>query len=186
MGDPHEVFEARYRRLAVVTCEWRAYGVADPEALADAVFAQLRARREAPDLRRFYRAVETVVDRAYRDAAGQRSLLEGLVAGSTVLLRRGPRTDDDVARAALVSLPAREVDLLRQAHWDELTPEEMAEINGRDAATQRDRAAQALRDFAAKLPAALAADPAATMRALHPGTHRRSGDVAGTPAPSDL
>ena len=64
---------------------------------------------------------------------------------------------------------------MRQAYWDELTLDEMALVNGRDAATQQIRLAEALARFAARLPAAEATDPEAAMRRIHPGQHRRGG-----------
>ena len=175
MGEAQDRFEERYRQLAVVTCEWRALGLADPSELAEQVFQRLRTRRQPPDLKAFYRAVEDVIGLAYREQSGKRSLLEGLLTGSTALFNR-PNSEEDQARAALASLPSRDLDALRQRFWDELTPEEMAEVNGRDAAAQRDRLTSALARLGAKLPAGLAQDPAAAMRALHPGSRRRHAE----------
>lgn len=162
-----DAFEARYRGLAVVTCEWRAFQVADPEVLADRVFARLRSDRRTPDLKVFYRAVERVVADAYRNFASGRTLAQGWP-----ILQRSPR-DTDQRRKALTALPASQVETLRQAFWDELTPAEMAEVTGRDAATQQAKLTQALHAFAAKL---RDDDAAQAMRDLHPGTHRRSGN----------
>ena len=76
------------------------------------------------------------------------------------------------------------VDALRQRFWDELTNDEMAEVNGHEAATQDARVSAALVRFAAKLPREAAGDPAATMRDLHPGTHRRFAENEPKPATS--
>jgi len=183
MTDALEDFTARYRSLAVTTCEWRAFGLSDPETMADAVFAAMRGGRRI-DLRTFYRAVEDVVDRTYRTKAGQTSFVEGILTGSLGMLRRGLATDQDRARSALASLPGRDVDALRQRFWDELTNDEMAEVNGHEAATQDARVSAALVRFAAKLPREAAGDPAATMRDLHPGTHRRFAEDEPKPATS--
>ena len=168
-----EDFEARYHDLAVVTCEWRAFGMDDPEAMAARVFARLRALQTPPDLRRFYRCVDDVVDEAYRDAAGQQPLINVIMGGESALLKRAPKTPAELIRKTLVALPMREVDLLRQAYWDDLTPDEMAVVGGRDAATQRDRLAAAVAHFTTRLPAGLTDDPVAALRSIKPGEHHR-------------
>jgi len=179
MADTIDDFMARYQTLAVVTCEWRAYQVDDPEVMAADVFRRLRAQPAPPDLKRFYKCVDAVVDYAYRTASSRKSLTEQIFSGSLSMIKRGPVMPDQRIRSALTGLPAREVDVLRQAIWDELTPDEMAAVNGRDAATQQARVNAAVAHFASRLPAPESADPVAAMRAIHPGEHRRN------PEPSD-
>lgn len=173
MTSEFEAFEARYRSLAVVTCEWRAFGLEEPEILADHVFAQLRRQGRQPDLKRFYRAVEAVISSAYQRAAGQKPLVEGILQGQLVGFRRAPKTGEDRVRDALQRLRASEVEVLRQACWDALTPEELAEVNGKTPAAQRDRLQAALSRFAARLPAEVADDPRGAMCGIQPGTRRR-------------
>jgi len=166
-------FEAKYADLAVVTCEWRAIDVADPEVMAAEVFRQLRTKAAPPTLRQFYKIVESVIDSAFRQAVASQSLIDGLMRGAFAMGGR-PKADlESRIRQALVSLPMRDVELLRQSCWDLLTPQEMSEVNGRDAATQSARLAVALQHFGAKLPVSVKADPAAAMRSIQPGTHRR-------------
>jgi len=173
MPDTIEAFKARYHDLAVVTCEWRAFGVEDPEVMATGVFRKLQTLPAPPDLKRFYKCVEFIVDMAYRTASGKKSLTETIFSGQWTMIRRGPEMPDYRIRQALAGLPMREADVLRQAFWDELTPAEMAEVNGHDAPTQQSRLDAALAHFASRLPAPESADPEAAMRGLHPGEHRR-------------
>ncbi len=174
MDETIEAFETRYRQLAVVTCEWRAFGVADPEDLASRVFTQMRMRRRPPTLAAFYKAVEEVVAVAYREASAQNSFLEGMLRGQLRGFgKRQEKTDDELARAALSGLRAREVNWLRQAFWDELTPDEMAEVNGGTPEAQTKRVDETLCRFGARLPEHLADDPRAAMIQIHPGEHRR-------------
>jgi len=174
MDEAIETFETRYRTLAVTTCEWRAFELADPEVLADRVFVSLRSRRGAPALRSFYRCVEDVVAKAYVDASAQNSMFAGMMRGQFgSFLSRHVKTDEELARDALASLRAREVVVLRQAVWDGLTPEEMAQVNGGAPEAQVARLESALQHYALKLPPPLGTDPRATLESIHPGTHRR-------------
>jgi len=177
MPDTIDDFKARYRTLAVVTCEWRACGVEDPEVMANDVFHQLRAQSSAPDLKRFYKCVESVVDKAYRTASSKKSITETIFSGQWSMISRGPVMPDQRIRSALTKISMREADLLRQAYWDELTPDEMVEVNGRDAATQQAHVDAALAHFAARLPSPESADPGAAMRSIHPGEHRRNQEA---------
>ena len=167
-------FEHRYHDLAVVTCEWRAFGVDDPETMAADVFARLRAEKRPPDLKLFYKCVEAVVDHAYRVAAGKKPIIETIFAAQAWIPHREQQTTQTRIRSALAGLPMREADLLRQAFWDDLTPVEMADANNSDPATQQTKLATALAHFAARLPAGQAGDPEAAMRDIHPGEHRRA------------
>jgi len=184
MTDTFEDFVARYRDLAVVTCEWRAFELDDPEAMADMVLDRLRYHKSGPSLKLFYKCVEDVVDETYRAAAGKRSITQTLLSGSWTMFKSDPKTPTMNILKALQSLSPRDADLLRQAYWDELSLIEMAFVNGRDAATQEARLAKALGHFSVKLPKTEAADPKSAMRRIHPGTHRRFREVL--PVSSDL
>jgi len=173
MSETFEDFVARYRDLAVVTCEWRAFELDDPEAMADMVLDRMRYHKAGPSLRLLYKCVEGVVDETYRKAAGKRSITETILSGSWTMFKRDPQTPTLLILKALQSLSARDADLLRQAYWDELSLIEMAFVNGRDAATQEARLIAALGRFAARLPKSEATDAKAAMRRIHPGTHRR-------------
>jgi len=165
--------QARYRSLVVTTCEWRAFELDDPEAMADRVFARVAADAGKPRyLRRLYTAVEDVVIEAYRDSAGQGSLWEhfaGLRGGPT----RPAGTPEERLRTIFTKLPTRDVEVLRQAFWDTLTPDEMAEVNGGSPASQAAKVAAALARFKTKLPASAPGDPAEAVRSIKPGTHWR-------------
>jgi len=173
VNDAFEAFRARYADLAVVTCEWRACGVEDPEALAGRVWDALRVARRPLGLKEFYRVVEDVVDKAYRRQAESVSMVESIMTGSLSMLRRGAAGSLDAGRKALAGLGGRDADLLRWTFWDGLSPAEIAEVAGRDASHQERRLTEALRAFGTRLPRELADDPAAAMRELQPGTHRR-------------
>jgi len=164
--------QARYRSLVVTTCEWRAFGVDDPQAMADRVFARLRERSGAPYLRQLYKAVDDVVAATYQREAAKRSMFDfvGLRGG-----RAGgaPKSDIDRIGTALRDLPMRDIVLLRQAYWDQLTPDEMAEVNGGTAASQALKCDVALARLKMKLPPEVAGDPAEAMRSIKPGTHWR-------------
>jgi len=172
MADQLDDFATAYRSLVETTCEWRAYELDDPAAMADRVFAELRAAAATPTLRRLFRLVNQVVAETYQRQTDQRSLTQGLVQGLADTWRR-PAAQADPGMAALSRLSYADGLLLRQVAWDDLSFAEMAEINGSDTAQQERRYARALAHFAAKLPPGTADDPAAIIRRLQPGTHRR-------------
>ena len=182
MADTFEDFALQYRDLAVVTCEWRAFGLEDPQDMANTVLERLRRHKAEPSLQLFYKVVEGVVDDAYRAAAGKRTITETIFAGSWPFPRRESKTQIVLIREALQSLPIRDANLMRQAYWDELTFDEMAAVNGRDAATQKARLEAALARFAARLPKDNPSGPEAAMRRIHPGEYRRHGTTKATPS----
>jgi len=174
MTNQLESFIDKYRSLAVVTCEWRAFEVADPEQLADEVFRRLANSTRTINLRLFYSVVEDVIDFAYRQQLDSNSLILGLFkAPLEAMTAQQSPSELATSRKALARLSDRNTRLLQQFFWDELSLAEMAEVNGRDTRTQRQRIDRALSEFASRLPAELAVDPAAVMRRLHPGNHRR-------------
>ena len=146
----------------------------NPAIMANGVFRRLRASRRPVTLKTFFKAVDAEVAAAYRAQAGQGTIMESLLRTSTSALRKSKATALDRARAVLANLPARDSLLLRHAFWDELTPAELAILNGGTPADQEVRLAGALQRLAAKLPAEFADDPAEAMRQLHPGDHRRN------------
>jgi len=167
---PQNDAQAQYRSLIVTTCEWRAFDLDDPEAMADRVFARVDA--DAPRyLRRLYKAVNVVVLATYQDDAGKGRYWEHFAG-----LRSGPSyataSPEERLRMTFAGLPSRDVEVLRQAFWDTLTPDEMAEVNGGTAAQQTAKVDAALARFRAKLPDKTA-DPAEVVRGLKPGTHWR-------------
>jgi len=171
MSDAMDDFEARYHDLAVVTCEWRAFDMSDPTVSARLVFARLSKQKGGPNLKLFYKCVDAVIDQVYRDAAGKQSILNTLMVGATAMLQRPPKTPEERIRKAFVALSMRDVILLRQGYWDNLTPEEMAEVNGGTADAQRQHLEAALKHFAAHLPTD-AGDPVTAIRSIQPGEHR--------------
>ena len=173
MSDSSKDFVEQYRSLVETTCEWRAYQLDDPAAMADRVFASLQTKPGPPTLRLLFRVIPDVVSEAYLHQVNQRSLTEGLVQGLAHSWLSRPRTGTDSAMATLGSLSYADGALVRQVLWDDLTFDEMAEINGGDAARQQQRYTTALARFTAKLPAGTTDDPTEIIRQLQPGTHRR-------------
>jgi len=162
--------QARYRSLVVTTCEWRAFELDDPEAMADRVFARMDAHTGPHYLRRLYKAVNEVVLDAYQTSTQKGPLWDhfaGLGSGAA----RTTGSPEDRLRQTFASLPTRDVEVLRQAFWDTLTPDEMAEVNGGTAAQQIAKVDAALARFKTKLP--VGDDPAFTVHNLKPGTHWR-------------
>jgi hypothetical protein len=168
-------FTQRYRSLAVVACEWRAFELVDPEEMADAVFAQLE--RKPLTLKQLYLAIHKVVDAAYRHASGDKSILDVFrtpLAGP----KKSERTLVDVGREAMSQLRMKELDVLQGVHWDELSIEELEELHGADAAVLLVRASDKFRDRLAKRLAKYpelggVEDPIAFFKSLKAGSHRR-------------
>jgi len=164
--------QARYRSLVVTTCEWRAFEIDDPEAMADRVFARVDDRSGRRYLRQLFRAVDLVVLDTYQDSADKGPFWENFV-GTRSVRTHAPQTNEDRLRTVFASLPSRDVEVLRQAYWDSLTPDEMAELNGGTAAGQAAKVDAALARFKAKLPVDAPSDPAEAVRSIKPGTHWR-------------
>jgi len=165
---------SKYRSLVVTTCEWRAYELADPDAMADRVFARLAKAPGKSYLRQLFKFVDDVTADVYADTARRRPIWEGFAGTRSGVIKGSGDPAIDKARAALTSLPARDVELLRQAYWDTLTFDEMAEVNGATAAVQQAKLDAALIKYKAKLPASQADDPVAALRLIKPGTHWRA------------
>ena len=162
-----------YRSLIVTTCEWRAFGLADPEIMADRVFARAAKATGKSYLRQIYKIVDDVTVEVYSDVAQHRPIWDSFAGTRSGVIKGTGDPAIDKPRAALASLSGRDVELLRQAFWDTLTLDEMADVNGSTAAIQQTRLNAALAHFKAKLPAAQASDPVAALRLIKPGTHWR-------------
>lgn len=181
MADQFEVFAATYRDLVETACEWRAFQLDDPVAMADRVFDGLRRDAAPPSLRRTFQLIQDAVDQAYRRQHDQRSLTQGLMQGmAQSWLWRPNAGGTDPALTALGRLSYADGATLRQVLWDGLSFDELADINRGDAERQRRRYTTALAHFAARLPAGTTEDPAAIMRRLQPGSHRRAAAPADT------
>ena len=111
----------------VAACEWRAYGIEDPEVIADWAFATLDPARE-PGLPTLFRAIEKAVAQAYRHSASQRSSMDAL--RPVTVFRRDPALP--VVLTALSSLREGDRRVLQLAYWDDLEPIEIGEVLGVD------------------------------------------------------
>jgi len=165
---------AKYRSLVVTTCEWRAFQLADPEVMADRVFAKLAKSPGKNYLHQLYKYVDDVTAEAYTETARSRPIWEAFAGTRSGVIKGSGDPSIDRARAALTGLSIRDVELLRQAYWDTLTLAEMAAVNGGSEATQQVRLDGALAKFKSKLPDSQADDPVAALRLIKPGSHWRS------------
>ncbi|MEA5052747.1 MAG: hypothetical protein VB093_04785, partial [Propionicimonas sp.] len=106
-------FQDRYTTLVVAACEWRAMQ-ANPEALADRVFAALRDHREPPDLRLAYQALRRVVFDSYTEYSSRRSLIDTL-RGVAEPVANAPQdsAEEKWLREAISRLPERDRDVLQ-------------------------------------------------------------------------
>ncbi len=162
----------RHRSLAVTACEWRAYGLADPEQLADAVFDQLLSNPD-PNLVDFYHAVDVVVQQAYlRHAAGV-SVIDRINSSMRV---RKTGVDDEII-TILSYLRHKHRTLLQLRHWDGLSEVEAAEalqLSAEAFAKLQTKAEEQFRKRLTKRDPALAEQPVGPIIAdAKPGTHHR-------------
>ena len=160
----------RYWSLVVTACEWRAFGVEEPEVMAVQVFASLDPRKPT-DLRALFRAVDRTVTEAYRHKASQHSSLD--------LLRGMGSIRHDIARPvpliALSSLRESDRQILQYAYWDDLDPHEIAEVLRTDTDTVHRRLDDASRRCIDRLvrKGAPADDLPAILAEIKPGEHHR-------------
>ncbi len=112
-----------YAPVVVTSCEWRTIGLADPDQLADQVFA-IAERQPDPDLHDLYRIIERVALEAFARHADQTGLLARLAS-----LGRGFDAPEELRNmlAALSRLRQSDRDLLQRRHWDSLDLLELAE-----------------------------------------------------------
>jgi len=176
-----DALAARYRSLAVTACEWRAMGLADPEDMADEVFARLDPRSDHT-LRDLYAAIEKVVLASYQRYAGSSSVLDRL-RGTAMIAPRAKRTPSDDFLNALSNLREGDRRLIQLRFWDDLDDDEAAEALGTTRDAVRERLARAGTRYLAKLgrshPDLAISDIEDTLRSIKPGVHRRFGDATG-------
>lgn len=162
----------RHRSLAVTACEWRAFGVADPERLADAVFDRLVPNPD-PNLADFYDAVNEVVYQAYVRQASTVSMIER-ISSSMQFHKSG--VDDEII-SILSQLRTKHRDLLQLRYWDGLSETEAAEalrLSPEDFATRQAKAENRFRKRLSKRAPVLAQEPLGPIIAgAKPGKHHR-------------
>jgi hypothetical protein len=161
---------SQYRSLVVAACEWRAYGIEDPEVIADWAFAMLDPARD-PGLPVIFRAIDKAVAQAYRHSASQRSSMDAL--RTMTVFRRDPALP--VVLTALSSLREGERRVLQHAYWDDLEPIEIGSVLGVDLVAVFRRLTRATRRLGARLEkhGISEEDLVPSMRQAKPGTHRR-------------
>jgi DNA-directed RNA polymerase specialized sigma24 family protein len=168
-----ELLATRHRSLAVTACEWRAFELADPEQMADAVFDRLLANPD-PNLADFYAAVDEVVRLTFARHAAQTSVLARL--GSNLALT-GHRTSSDEFLQALSQLRTRNRLLLQLRHWDGLSEAEAAEALELGLAEFAERQAKAEARFIARVtkrhPELMHEDVGELVASAKPGRHTR-------------
>lgn len=168
-----EVLATRHRSLAVTACEWRAFGLADPERMADEVFGLL-CDNDDPDLADFYDAVDSVVELTWARRAAKESALERLTANLKVA-RPGPT---DAMLLVLSNLRQRHRQVLQLRFWDGLSEAEAAEALRLSPEDFAERQARAQERFMAKAtrryPELEGRAVGPLVSAAKPGVHRRS------------
>jgi DNA-directed RNA polymerase specialized sigma24 family protein len=168
-----ELLATRHRSLAVTACEWRAYELADPEQMADAVFDRLLGLPD-PSLADFYAAVDEVVRLTYARHAARANMIERL---SVNLAMSGRHTSSDEFLDALSQLRTRHRVLLQLLHWDGLSPAEAAEALSLTPEHIDKRQARAEARFMGKVtkrrPELAGAEVAPLVASAKPGKHTR-------------
>jgi len=165
----------RYWSLVVTACEWRAYQVEEPELMAEMVFASLDTAKSA-DLRDVFRAVDTVVAKAYRSIAGRRSSLDAL-RDLRIVGRREPARP--VTLTVLSSLREGDRRILQHAHWDDLDPVEIATVLRTDVENVRRRLDTATGRLTERLvkKGVQVDDLRLLLTDIKPGTHHRDSSA---------
>jgi DNA-directed RNA polymerase specialized sigma24 family protein len=169
-GDVVGDVRGQYRSLVVAACEWRAYGIEDPDVMADRVFAMLDPGSD-PALPVIFRAIDRAVAQAYRNSASQRSSMDALRAAT--VFRRD--TALPPALTALSSLGEGDRRVLQHAYWDDLEPIEIGEVLGVDLVVVFRRLTLATHRLGARLErhGISEEDLVPSLREAKPGTHRR-------------
>ncbi len=109
-------FRKKYLSLVVAGCEWRAFELADPELMADQVFARLAKKRLT--LKGLFKALEAEVADAYRSAASKKPIMAVFTGSGTLKQKQSEKTFADQVLDTLCGLPGRETTLLQSAYWD--------------------------------------------------------------------
>lgn len=169
---------AAYHGLVVAACEWRAMGLAEPEAMAAEVFGQLSPDGDH-DLHDLYAAIDRVVVLTYRRFSDRSSVLERLREGAAIVGPRKARTPGDDFLTALSKLRHADRELIQLRFWDDLDDPEAAEVLRVSTEVVRARLARAGTRYLAKLahtyPDLVITDVADTIRSIKPGVHHRFG-----------
>ncbi len=172
----HGDLEQRYWPLVVTACEWRAFGVEDPEVIAGRVFADITPR-SGTGLGAIFTAIDREVAQAYRNSASSSG--SGPLGLPTNWLTRAPTDTRPRALVALSDLPERERRVLQLAYWDELTRVEISEVLKVDLVAVSRRLDRGLERFRSRLakrePQVPHEDLVAILTNLKPGPHRRPG-----------
>ncbi len=140
-------FHDQYESLIVAACEWRAMH-ADPERLAARVFGLLATQPGPPSLRAAYQTLDKVVFDSYLEESAGTSIMSRL-KGEQKAVPNAPTdtAEEKKLRDAVARLRRRDRDLLQRAYWDELSENELAEIEGTDVRTVVERREQALHNY---------------------------------------
>jgi hypothetical protein len=172
-----EALAAKYHDLVVTACEWRAMGLADPHQMAVNAFALLDERRDH-NLRDLYRAIERVVQDAYRDYSNKTSIMDRFRVGA-MFGGAAPRNPADEFLRALSNLRGRDRQLLQLRFWDDLDEAEAAEVLGTSIEATREHLAKAGMRYLSKLtrshPDLAISDIIDTLSSIKPGIYRRYG-----------
>ncbi|HET7723215.1 MAG TPA: sigma factor-like helix-turn-helix DNA-binding protein [Propionibacteriaceae bacterium] len=167
--------EQRYWPLVVTACEWRAFGVEDPEVIAGRVFADVEPR-SVVGLATLFKAIDQEVARAYQNSAP--SAGSGPLGLPATWLAFAPADRRPRALVALSDLPDRERRILQLAYWDELTRIEISEVLKVDLVVVARRLDKAFDRFRSRLakrePGVSHEDLVAVLKDLKPGPHHRS------------
>lgn len=170
-----ELLAARHRSLAVTACEWRAFGLADPDRMADEAFDQLLSQPD-PDLADLYDAIDRVVQLTYDRYAAQTSVLERLTSNLTIRPRTTRRDPNELLNI-LSLLRAKHREVLQLRYWDGLSDAEAAEALRMDPDKLVERRAKAEARFLARVnkdyPEVIALDVPQLVASIKPGTHTR-------------
>lgn len=170
-----ELLAARHRGLAVTACEWRAFGLADPERMADEVFDQLLTESD-PTLADLYDAIDRVVQLTYERHAAQTSIIERL--GSTLSFSHTARRDPGELLSVLSQLRNKHREVLQLRYWDGLSDAEAAEALRIEPAKVVERRTKAEARFLAKVnkhyPEVIPADVPELVASIKPGRHTRN------------
>lgn len=169
-----ELLAARHRSLAVTACEWRAFGLADPNRMADEAFDQLLTESD-PTLADLYDAIDRVVQLTYERHAAQTSILDRL--GSTLSFTRPARRDPNELLSMLSQLRGKHREVLQLRYWDGLTDAEAAQVLRVEEAKVVERRTKAEARFLAKVnkdyPEVIALDIPELIASIKPGYHTR-------------
>lgn len=169
-----ELLAARHRSLAVTACEWRAFGLADPERMADEAFDRLLTEPD-PTLADLFDAIERVVHLTYERHAAQFSVVERL--GKTLSFERTTRRDPNELLSILSQSRNKHRVVLQHRYWDGLSDAETAEVLRIEEDKLRERRAKAEARFLARVqkdyPEVIALDVPELVASIKPGIHTR-------------